>query len=97
MSQEQIDILQRALNREKAARKAAEKILEDKSRELYVSNTKLEQLNKDLESLLTRKDSQLQGVFENIVDAYVIIDLEGNIMKMNDAAVALLGFKSAYY
>jgi PAS domain S-box-containing protein len=96
MSQEQIDILQRALSREKAARKAAEKILEDKSRELYISNTKLEQLNKDLESLLTRKDSQLQGVFENIVDAYVIIDLEGNIMKMNDAAVALLGFKSAY-
>lgn len=96
MSQEQIDILQRALNREKAARKAAEKILEDKSRELYVSNTKLEQLNKDLESLLTRKDSQLQGVFENIVDAYVIIDLQGNIMKMNDAAVSLLGFKSAF-
>lgn len=94
MSQDQIGIYKRALEREKSARKQAEKILEEKSRELYVSNTKLEALNKDLESLLTRKDSQLQGVFENIVDAYVIIDLEGNIMKMNDAAVSLLGFKS---
>ena len=31
MSQEQIDILQRTLQREKAARKIAEKILEEKS------------------------------------------------------------------
>ncbi len=94
MSQDQIEILKRALIREKAARKQAEKILEEKSRDLYVSNTKLESLNKDLESLLTRKDSQLQGVFENIVDAYLIMDLSGNILKMNDAAISLLGFKN---
>ena len=92
MSQEQIDILRRALDREKAARKQAEKILEEKSAELYNSNKKLERLNTDLESLLTRTDSQLQGVFENIVDAYLIMDLNGNILKMNDAALNLLEF-----
>ncbi|WP_417558692.1 PAS domain S-box protein [Mesoflavibacter zeaxanthinifaciens] len=95
MSQKQIEILQRALNREKEARKQAEKILEQKSAELYQVNQKLLKSNQDLETLLTRTDSQLQGVFENIVDAYVIIDLFGNILKMNDAAVSLLGFSDA--
>lgn len=94
MSQNQIDILQRALLREKAARKQAEKILEEKSLELYNSNKNLERLNVDLETLLTKTDSQLQGVFENIIDAYVIMDLQGNILKMNNAALHLLGFKN---
>ena len=95
MSQKQIDILQRALAREKAARKQAELILEEKSTELYNANEKLEQLYRDIEAELTRTDSQLQGVFENIVDAYVIIDLTGNVMKMNDAFVSLVGYRNS--
>lgn len=94
MSQKEIDILKRALEREKIARKQAEKILEDKAAQLYESNQQLTKANKDLETLLFKTDSQLQGVFENIVDAYVIMDLFGNILKMNDAAVSLLGFNS---
>lgn len=93
MSQDKIDILQRALAREKLARKQAEKILESKSAELYEAKNDLEKSYLELEALLNKKDSQLQGVFENIVDAYVIIDLLGNILKMNDPAVSLLGFK----
>lgn len=92
MSQEQIDILQRALKREKSARKAAEKILEKKAAELYKTNKKLSETNAYLEASLTKTDSQLQGVFENIVDAYIIIDIFGNILKVNDAAVELFGF-----
>ena len=42
MSQDKIDILQRALLREKAARKQAEKILEEKSSDLYYANKRLE-------------------------------------------------------
>jgi PAS domain S-box-containing protein len=95
MSQHKIDILERALAREKGARKQAEKILETKAAELYDAKQKLEKSYTELEALLNRTDSQLQGVFENIVDAYVIIDLMGNILKMNDAAVNLLGFKSS--
>jgi PAS domain S-box-containing protein len=85
MSQEQLDILNRALKREKAARKAAEAILEEKSRELYKTSQKLEQL-------LDEKSSQLQGVFENIVDAYVVIDIYGNVLKFNQAATKLFGY-----
>ncbi|WP_298552985.1 PAS domain S-box protein [uncultured Algibacter sp.] len=94
MSQDKIDMLLRALAREKAARKQAEKILESKAAELYETNQKLEKSYTELEALLNKTDSQLQGVFENIVDAYVIMDLWGNILKMNDPAVELLGFSS---
>jgi PAS domain S-box-containing protein len=94
MNQNKIDILQRALKREKLARKQAERILEAKATELYNSNKKLAKLNADLESLLFKTDSQLQGVFENIIDAYVIMDLNGYILKMNKSAINLLGFEN---
>jgi PAS domain S-box-containing protein len=96
MSQKQIDILQRALNREKLARKQAEKILEDKSAELFQLTHKLKESNDKLEHLVNQKTSELQGVFVNIVDAYVVIDLLGNVLKMNDAAVDLLGYNIEY-
>ncbi|TYA78473.1 PAS domain-containing sensor histidine kinase [Seonamhaeicola marinus] len=92
MDQNKIEILERALKRERAARKEAEKILEQRSAELYSANQRLEKSYTELEALLDKTDSQLQGVFENIVDAYVIMDLMGNILKMNDAAVDLLDF-----
>lgn len=85
MDQNQVEILKRALDREKNARKAAEKILEEKSRELYFTSQKLE-------NLLNEKSSELQGVFENIVDAYVVIDLNGKILKFNEAATKLFGY-----
>jgi len=85
MSQKQIEILQRALKREKAARHAAEQILEVKARELYIANQKLT-------GLLDETTSQLEGVFENILDAYVIMDLEGNVIKFNESATKLFGY-----
>jgi len=85
MSQEEVDILKRALAREKAARKAAEKILEDKSEELYESSQKVKEL-------LEEKSSELQGIFENIVDAYVVMDINGKVIKFNDAASELFGY-----
>ncbi|WP_159023713.1 PAS domain S-box protein [Formosa sp. L2A11] len=94
MSQEKIDILQRELIREKEARKQAELVLEEKIALLYKVNQKLEKSYIELETSFTKKDSQLQGVFENIVDAYIIMDLTGNILKMNDPALHLLGFKN---
>ncbi|CAM1333071.1 PAS domain-containing sensor histidine kinase [Tenacibaculum aestuariivivum] len=87
----EIEILKRALKRQKLARKAAEKILEDKSKELYLLSEQLKITNAKLEDLVNEKSSELQGVFENIADAYVVIDLKGNVLKMNDKAVSLFG------
>ncbi len=95
MSKDYIEVLERALKREKAARKQAETILERKSAELFEAKQNLEKSYAKLEILLNRKDSQLQGVFENIVDAYVIMNLQGDILKMNQSAVELLGFNNA--
>ena len=85
MSQEKIDILQRALKREKGARKAAEKILEDKSRELYSKS-------QELKGLLEEKSSRLKGVFDNINDAYLVMDLFGNVIEMNEVAEDVFGY-----
>ena len=87
-----IDVLQRALNREKSARKIAEKILEDKSRELYLITERLKETNIKLEGLLEDKSSQLKGVFDNINDSYLIMDLAGNVLKMNDTAKVFFGY-----
>ena len=92
MKDRQVKILERAIVREKAARKAAEQILEEKSRELYFKSQELEELNKRLELLVREKTTQLKGVFENIVDAYVVMNLMGDVLKMNEAAENLLGY-----
>ena len=92
MSQEEIDILKRALKREKDARKAAEKILEDKSRELYHLSEELKVSNAKLEASVNEKSSQLEGVFKNINDAYVVIDITGNVLKMNTVAIDFFGY-----
>jgi len=95
MSQDQIDILQRALQRERLARKQAEKILEEKSLQLYNTAEELKHANEKLEGLLDEKTAQLQGVFENINDAYLVMDIHGNVIKMNIAAVELFGYDVA--
>lgn len=92
MSQDQIDILTRALHREKQARKQAELILESKSKELYMITQQLRESNEKLEELVSESSSELKGVFDNLVDAYVLMDLKGNVVKMNNSAVELFGY-----
>lgn len=94
MSNKKIEILERALAREKKARKEAEKILEDKARDLYLLTGQLKESNNTLESLLAKKNLELKGVFKNIIDAYCIIDMYGNVLEMNDATFELLGCKN---
>lgn len=87
-----IQILERALERQKLARKEAEKILEQKSLELYNTSVELKSANQKLKALLTEKTSELEGVFINIIDAYIVMDLNGNVIRLNDAAVEMLGY-----
>jgi PAS domain S-box-containing protein len=92
MNSKKIEILERTLERERKARKAAEKILEEKSLDLYNTSIELKKVNHQLENLLNEKTIQLQGVFENINDAYVVMDLFGNVLKMNNIAKNLFGY-----
>lgn len=92
MVKEQIELLQRALDRERAARKEAEKILEEKSLQLFNSSTEIKEMNERLQALLEEKTDQLKGVYENISDAYLVMGLSGNVLKMNDTAKNLFGY-----
>ena len=83
MDSNKVEILKRSLKREKAARKAAEKILEEKSRDLYL-------LSEELKTLLNEKSSLLKGLFDTINDAYLVIDLKGNILEMNKVAFKVI-------
>ena len=94
MTNDSIEILQRALERERKARKEAERILELKSLDLYRLTEELKISNAKLEAMVREKTSQLEGVFENIVDAYVVMDVNGDVLKMNEAAVQLLECES---
>lgn len=92
MEANKIKILERALKREKASRKAAEAILEEKSTELYKISEQLKRSNNKLEELLNRKTSELEGVFKTIVDAYLVMALSGEVITMNEAAKELIGY-----
>ena len=95
MTTTKTDILERALARERAARKEAERILEEKAGELFTLSRKLKQSNEQLQNVLSQRNSELQGVFDNLVDAYVLMDTTGEVLKMNDAAIALFGYNPA--
>lgn len=95
MPSSKIEMLERALKREKEARKAAEDILEQKSTELYQLSEELKASNKKLARLLTRKKSELEGIFENIIDAYVVIKVNGEVIEMNQAAEQMFGYKTS--
>ncbi len=92
MSDDKLKIYERALAREKAARKQAEEILEEKSRELFFLAQELKKSNDKLEKLFKETTSELKGVFENIIDAYVVMNLNGEVLKMNEAAEVLFGY-----
>ncbi|ANW96912.1 PAS domain-containing sensor histidine kinase [Wenyingzhuangia fucanilytica] len=93
MSQKEIEILQRALARERIARKQAEQILEKKSDELFSLSQKDKKNKEKLEALLKVKNSELKGFYENLVDPYIMMNLSGYAIKMNEAAEKLIGYR----
>ncbi len=92
MSNEKVALLQRALERERKARKQAEAILEKKALELYEVNQKLQVSNASLEAVNHKKSSQLDGVFDNLLDAYILMNLKGDVIEMNPSAKKLFGY-----
>ena len=92
MGNPKIEILQKALAREKLARKEAEKILEEKSLELYDKREELISINENLSKVIDQKTIEFKGIFDNIIDSYILMDLHGNVLKMNKPAADLFGF-----
>ncbi len=95
MDSKEVALLKKALERQKKARQQAERILEEKSKELYDVTHHLQETNSKLENLLNEKASELDGVFINIIDPYVVMDLNFNVINMNSSAKEFLGYDHA--
>ncbi len=69
--EKQTRILSRALDREKKARKEAEKLLEDRALELYKTNIELQELNRSLEQKVSeraREVKEQRNFYETILN-----------------------------
>jgi len=101
MSKE-VEIYKRKFEREKASRKEAEQLLENKSRELYESNRKIKEINNRLEVLiedktnqLTEKEKEYEFMVESINDIIFRLDMQGNILFANRVAQQILNIKKS--
>ena len=61
---DEIDLLRKKLERESKARKAAEKILEEKALELYSANDQLKKSNEDKDALIQGTSAALTALFK---------------------------------
>jgi signal transduction histidine kinase/CheY-like chemotaxis protein len=66
---EEIELLRRQLEREKRARKAAEEIAEQKTRELFSTNNELKDINNNLEELVKERTADLIRARDEAIDA----------------------------
>lgn len=77
MMSDEVEKWRKRYEREKKSRCAAEQLLEEKSRELYDANKKLER--------------KYQLIFESSLDGLFLHDLDGRILEVNETACRMLG------
>lgn len=66
--------------------------MEGKSKDYDEDIVQLRATNANLENMLSEKISELEGIFYNSIDPYVVMDIMGNVRRMNTAAKDLLGY-----
>ncbi|WP_127581278.1 hybrid sensor histidine kinase/response regulator [Paenibacillus koleovorans] len=66
---EELELLRRQLEREKRARKAAEDIAEQKTRELFYANEELKDVNNHLEELVKERTTELVRARDEAIEA----------------------------
>ncbi len=71
-----LDALKRILERERKSRKAAEAILEEKSRELYHLNESLKTLNESLESKVEERTREIQNKNDQLLSTQEALELK---------------------
>ena len=64
-----VEQLERRLERERRARKAAETIAEEKTREIYDANIRLQQLNNHLEELVRQRTTEVAAARDEAIRA----------------------------
>lgn len=99
----EIEILKRKLLREQNAKIEAEKLLEEKSLELFKTNQQLQTLNANLEDLVVEKSQKLitaeneyHVLVESISDLILKTDLSGKIIYANQIAGKVLDHETSH-
>ena len=80
--------IQRRLEREKMARKSAEEIAEEKTRQLYKTNQDLSQLSENIEKRsveLQETLGYLTAIIDNMADGLLVVDTENQIKLVNNS------------
>ena len=94
MKDEDARLLERRAGRERAARKQAEKFIEDRSRELYLKDQELERKNQELtlaEGELRRERDLIAGVIDAAQAVVLVIHGDGRIFRANPFAAMIAG------
>lgn len=81
------ELLRRAVERERLARKDAERLLEDRSRELYLSNHKLQNTADQLRDQVNRN----RAIVESTAEGIIVFDDCGIVQTFNPAAERIFG------
>lgn len=91
-------LLNRRIDREIKARKAAERILEEKALEVHYKNLELQRLNQELENKVLDRTKQLEeskkaykGLVEKAGDIIFNLDSEGRFIYVNPVTERVLG------
>ncbi|WP_332774033.1 ATP-binding protein, partial [Phenylobacterium sp.] len=87
-STSKVALLERQAKREREARKRAEALLEEKSRELYLAKVAAESANRE------KSDAELRyrGLFETAKDPILLLDLQtSHVTDINSALITMLG------
>ncbi len=83
-----LDVLERALDRERRARKQAEEILESKSRELFMVNEQLRATAAELQTQISRHDLLVDEALDGIITVWS----DNSIELFNPEAQRLFGY-----
>lgn len=83
-------LYERRLDRERAARKAAERLLEEKSLEVYQANQKLKHSLERTE----RREALIKSVLDNVIDGVITLDRQGNIRVFSQSATRIFGISA---
>ena len=81
----------RIIERERKARKAAERYMEEKSSELYDANLRLKALNEELIRRSGDSERKYQNLLEALTDVVYTLDENGDFTYMNETGLNLLG------
>ncbi len=91
MNHNKRQFLEASLAYEKMARKETEVALQQTSRALQNKNKELESAKTKIIRLVNEKQIELDNLFRSIIDPYILMDLFGNVIKMNKAAEDFFG------